>query len=356
MNWSSILKDQLKVQYPVIQAPMLGVTTPAMVAGVSNAGGLGSLPIGGLSKHESSQLIAATRQLTDQPFAVNLFVHSLPANATAEISAMKTLLTTIAGKYGISDEALINEGEQFYTYHDQLLLLLEQQVRIVSFTFGIPDDASIRLLKDAGVYLIGTATCVEEALLLELKGINAIVAQGIEAGGHRGSFLPGAPLPQIGSMALIPEIADRVSVPVIAAGAIADARSIIAAHVLGAQGVQPGSIFLRCTESKASQPYKDAVKHSQDTATQLTNAFTGRWARGIANDFMQAVAVSGVKIPPYPVQNMLTATLRKRAAAGNKRELLSLWAGQRAAIATEKTAREIFEQLVTDTEALAKKL
>ncbi|MET6996500.1 NAD(P)H-dependent flavin oxidoreductase [Chitinophaga defluvii] len=355
MNWSSILKDQLKVQYPVIQAPMLGVTTPAMVAGVSNAGGLGSLPIGGLSKEESSQLISATRRLTQQPFAVNLFMHTLPASTAAEINTMKTLLTAIAGKYGINDEALISEEAPFYTYHDQLSLLLEQHVNIVSFTFGIPDDASIRLLKDAGVYLIGTATCVEEALILEQKGINAIVAQGIEAGGHRGSFLPGSPLPQVGSMALIPEITDHVSVPVIAAGAIADARSIMAAHILGAQGFQPGSIFLRCAESKAAQPYKDAVQRSRDTATQLTNVFTGRWARGISNDFMQTVAAAGIKIPPYPVQNMLTTTLRKHAAAANKSELLSLWAGQRAAIATDKTAKAIFEQLIADMEALAKK-
>jgi nitronate monooxygenase len=355
MNWNNTLKEQLNIQYPVIQAPMLGITTPAMVAQVSNAGGLGSLPVGGLSADATLQLITATKALTHRPFAVNLFVHELPTeDHTSTIAPMQSLLGQLAASHGISQDGLTKEETTYYTYHQQIAVLLAQQIRIVSFTFGIPDDASIAQLKSAGVYLIGTATCVEEAVLLESKGIDAIVAQGIEAGGHRGSFLPQSPLPQIGSMALIPLIADRVAVPVIAAGAIADGRSILAAKVLGAKGFQPGSIFLRSPESKASPAQKDATRNSKDISTQVTNTFTGRWARGITNSFMQTVTASGLAIPPYPVQNSLTATLRKRAAETGQTGLLSMWAGQRAAIATDQATRVIFEQLIADTEALAK--
>ncbi|GAB3760522.1 NAD(P)H-dependent flavin oxidoreductase [Spirosoma pomorum] len=326
------LSHLLPITYPIIQAPMLGVTTPAMVAAVANTGGLGSLPIGGLSPEKASELIRATKSKTDKPFSVNLFTHetTVPADPDA-IERMLDLLETIYKDYAIpfSRPALTNF--RFYSYRDQIDVLLHEQIPIVSFTFGLLEPDLVYQFKRRGTTLIGTATSVQEAVLLEGIGVDAVVAQGTEAGGHRGSFLADDPLPQIGLLSLLPQVVDAISRPVIAAGGLFDARTVEAAFVLGAAGVQLGSFFLATDESAASEAYKTAVLTSTDTSTSLTRAFSGRWARGIRNRFMDQIEQSGLAIPYYTYQNSLTAELRAHAQQHNIPDLISLWAGQSAA-------------------------
>jgi nitronate monooxygenase len=215
------LAQILSVNYPIIQAPMLGVTTPGMVAAIANAGGLGSLPVGGLSPERTAELIQLTKQKTSQPFAVNLFTHSTNASAVeAQLDAMQQFLKSVHDELGITFHPQLVSDFTFYSYKDQLEVLLAQQVKIVSFTFGLLEPHEVDRFKSQGCRLIGTATSVREAILLDQLGVDAIVAQGLEAGGHRGSFLADEALPQIGLMALLPQVVDAVSVPVIAAGGL----------------------------------------------------------------------------------------------------------------------------------------
>lgn len=347
--WENDLQKSLKVEYPVIQAPMLGVTTPEMVAEIAEAGGLGSLPIGGLSPEEAESLINQVKKLTAKPFSVNLFAHHIPDISEPEFYKMRDFIIAYVKQKGITLEKIPETNIRFYSYKEQIDILIQNKVPVVSFTFDIIDDESVKKLKEANTFLMGTATCIEEALLLENKGIDSIVVQGIEAGGHRGSFIKGK-LPEVGLFALLPEIVNQVKVPVIAAGAIADGKSLMASHILGAKGFQLGSIFLRSKESKASQAYKQAIKNSSDTSTVIEKVFSGRYARLINNDFIKIVKEAGIEIPPYPIQNYLTQAIRQEANKVGQADLISLYAGQRAFKAEELTSKEIFHKLIQDTE------
>ena len=342
------LKDLVPIKYPIVQAPMLGVTTPGMVAAVSNAGGLGSLPLGGLAPDKARMLIRQTRQATNRPFAVNLFAHPLASSAvdTDQIKKMEDLLHSIYSTYGLNFERKRLEDYQFYNHTHLLELLLEEQVSIVSFTFGLLEAESTQILKEKGVTLIGTATSVKEALLLEKSGVDALVAQGFEAGGHRGTFLESEPLPQVGLISLLPQIVDQVSIPVIAAGGLFDHRSVKAVFALGAAAAQLGTYFIAADESAASQGYKDMLLKSDETSTQLTRAFTGRWARGIKNLLMEQLEQSGLAFPAYTYQNSLTSGLREFGKTNNLPELLSLWAGQSAAKTSYGNTSQLFKDLI----------
>jgi nitronate monooxygenase len=341
------LKGLLNIHYPIIQAPMLGVTTPSMVAAISNAGGLGSLPIGGLPPEKSLDLIRETRAKTDRPFAVNLFAHKLESNIREnEVQLMEQYLEKIHRRYSLPFSRKPLGDYRFYNHLDQIDVLLSEQVPIVSFTFGMPDAEIVRKFKDNGVTLIGTATSVKEAALLDKAGMDAIVAQGIEAGGHRGSFLEDEPLPQVGLISLLPQIVDHVSVPVIAAGGLFDHRTISAAFALGASGAQLGSYFIAADESAASEVYKDHVLSSSDTSTELTRAFTGKWARGIRNSFMQQIQNSGLSIPYYTLQNSLTSALRDYGKSAGIADIISLWAGQSASQSKRGSTEALFGQLI----------
>ena len=332
------------IQYPIIQAPMLGVTSPAMVAAVSNNGGLGSLPVGGLSPEKTRQLIQETKSLTGKPFAVNLFAHDLqPVNRNKAL-AMQEYLTQLGSKYGLTFDSPDPDTFTFYTYKDLIDILIAEEIKIVSFTFGILSNETISKLKAHGVVLIGTATSVKEAVLLEQAGVDAITAQGIEAGGHRGSFTH--PLPQVGLMALLPQMADAVAVPILASGAINDSRTIKAAFSLGASGVQIGTPFIASHESLAIPSYKNRLLFAADTDTQLTNTFSGRWARGITNAFIKETENENIAIPPYPVQNSLTGALRTKAQQTDNNEMTNMWAGQSVSGLKKLSAAEIFKSLV----------
>jgi nitronate monooxygenase len=353
MKWPHQVARMAGIEHPFIQAPMLGVTTPQMVAAVSNAGGLGSLPVGGLSPADTASLIQAVRKLTGKPFAVNLFAHSIPALLThIQLDEMHGVLEQYYAELGIELVKQPAESMQFYTYADQIEVLLQEKVRIVSFTFGVLNDAALQALKKQGVLLMGTATCVREAVMLQDKGIDIIVAQGMEAGGHRGSFLNERNPPLIGTMALVPQVVDAVQRPVIAAGGIADGRGVAAALMLGAAGVQVGTAFVTCDESSTSDLHKQTVLHAADTDTVLTNVFTGRWARGVRNRFITEMEQAGLSIADYPVQNQLTAPMRKAASRENNKEFLAMWAGQFVPKTDPRPAADILRSMIQQAEEL----
>ena len=341
------LKHLLDISYPIIQAPMLGVTTPAMVAAVANAGGLGSLPLGGLSPEKTLALIKETKARTSKPFAVNLFAHSLTSEVREEdIQKMENYLEVLHKRYNLPFECKPISSYRFYNHLDQIDVLFDEQVRIVSFTFGLPEAEVLSKLKDNSIRVIGTATSVKEAVLLDKAGMDAVVIQGIEAGGHRGSFIDTKHLPQVGLISLLPQVVDTVSVPVIAAGGIFDHRTIKAVFTLGAAGAQLGSYFLAAAESAASEVYKEHVLSSTDTSTELTLAFTGKWARGITNGFMEEMKSSGLIIPYYTYQNSLTASLREFGKSDGIADIISLWAGQSASQSKRGNTEALFGELI----------
>ncbi|GAB2684837.1 nitronate monooxygenase [Mucilaginibacter koreensis] len=341
------LTDLLQITYPIVQAPMLGVTTPAMVAAVANAGALGSLPVGGLSPQRTQELIKATKALTDRAFAVNLFAHPPAENPDLdEIALMQDFLAEICREHQIPYERQSPEAFKFYDYQDLVPVLIEENIPVVSFTFGQLKDEVIAQLKAKGTKLIGTATSVAEAKVLAQAGIDIITVQGIEAGGHRGTFLTGQPLQQVGLSSLLPQIADQVALPLLAAGGIVDSRTIKAAFNLGAAGVQVGSLFITAHESLASETYKNAVQSSHDTSTVITRAFSGRWARGIQNGFMQRMDKAGISIPYYTIQNQLMSSIRNYAQKEGLIDFIAMWAGQSAGKAVRASTHEIITQLI----------
>lgn len=352
MEWKNEMAALLKINYPVIQAPMLGVTTPEMVAAVAERGGLGSLPVGGLSPDRTRELIHKTKSLTEKPFAVNLFTNEVPEYSREDAEAMQDFLVKFCEENQLVFERQSLNALRFYNYREQIEILTDENIPVISFTFGIPDDDSIGVFKRHGITLVGTATSVREAVLLEKAGVDAVVAQGIEAGGHRGSFLDDEPLPQVGTFVLVPEMISRISTPVIAAGGIKNGVTIKAALQLGAQGVQIGTAFITSNESLAIPSYKTALQRAQVTDSAVTRAFSGRWARGLRNQFMDAIEESGLNIPPYPIQNVLTAGLRSKAQQADRKEFTNLWAGQASAGVEIRSSADIFARLIAETEAL----
>ena len=351
MNWQNNLTNLLGIDYPIVQAPMLGITSPEMVAEISNSGGLGSLPIGGLSPEKTLELIQKTKSLTLKPFAVNLFAHDIKSINDADANSMLNFLEQL----GYNNNAAFIHPDpsafRFYSYKEQIDILIKENICIVSFTFGVLYDDAITRLKSNGTLLIGTATCMEEALILQQKGVDAITAQGIEAGGHRGSFITGE-LPAVGVMAIVPQIIEKTGLPILASGAINDGKTIAAALALGAAAVQIGTAFIPTDESLAISSYKEAVLNYSDTDTILTKAFSGRWARGIKNSFMDAVENSGLTIPDYPIQNSLTGAIRASAQKNNNNQMTNMWAGQSAPKIKLNSSSDIFKEMVKQVEML----
>lgn len=312
--------ESIEIDHPIIQAPMAGVTTPGFVAASANAGILGSIGAGYLSAEATREFIREVQKLTDKPFAVNLFV---PEHNEADQEQMRQAylaLQPIGKKLGMPFwKAPLSET----AFDDQIDVIIEEGIGICSFTFGLPDEPVIQRLHEHGVYLIGTATTVEEAILAEQAGMDAVVAQGKEAGGHRGSFL-GEQLVPLAE--LLPSVVKAVGIPVIAAGGIANKVHVEQQFLRGATAVQIGTALLAADESGAHPLYKEAVLAATDNNTVLTKAFSGKSARGIRNEFIDMTA--SVPIAPYPYQNDLTKKIRSEAARLGKPEFMSLWAGE----------------------------
>lgn len=318
----------LGLRLPIVQGPMAGADTPALAAAVSAAGGLGMLGCGMRSPDAMAEAVAQVRQRTDRPFGINLFVQDTPAPSADGVARAQALLAPLYAELDVAQSAPVRWCEDFAAQFDALLAL---RPVVASFTFGILNTQQVAQLHAAGCCVVGTATTVAEALAWVHVGADAVCASGLEAGGHRGTFLGDWKDALVGTMALLPACADALAphgVALVAAGGIMDGRGIRAAQALGAQAVQMGTAFLACEESGISPVWRAALARSGATDTRLTRAISGRPARGIVNRLIQDLEALGVDWPAYPVQNALTAPLRRAAAAKDQGDYLSLWAGQ----------------------------
>jgi len=327
-----------------------GINRVELAAAVCEAGGLGCLAAAYCTVDAVRESIRKLRTTTDRPFAVNLFAPGSNQPLSGDVAAQMRLLTPIYQQLGLDPPTLPERASD--PFEDYLEILLSSRVPIVSFTFGVLPQNAVDRLHAQGTYLIGTATSVEEAKRLESAGIDALVAQGAEAGGHRGTFAHSDPA-LVGTIALVPQIFDAVRLPVIASGGIMDGRGIVAALALGASAVQMGTAFLTSRESGAPECYKQAVLHASENGTGLTRAFSGRWARGIRNRFMQESEKSQAEPLSFPWQNSLTTQMRKVAAQKGNADLLSLWAGQGSPMARVIDAGELVHQLEDEIRAAA---
>jgi nitronate monooxygenase len=349
-GFSTPFSRRFGLRLPLVQGPMAGgPTTPALVAAVSNAGGLGFLAGAALAPEKIASEVAAIRALTDKPFGVNLFVLDPASPDEATVRRALDAIDPVSAQLGLPPgEPLERYAPDFRA---QLDMLVELRVPVVSFTFGLLPKADVARLQAAGSYVIGTATQVAEGLAWRDEGADAIAAQGAEAGGHRGTFIGEVPHALVGTMALVPQLVDATALPVLAAGGIMDGRGIAAALALGAQGVQMGTAFLGCAESAIPTDWKARLRASSDTDTSVTRAITGRHARGIRNPLMRQLEARPDAIAPYPVQNALTQPLRQRAARANDGDFLSLWSGQGAPLTRAREADLSAAQLVDALDA-----
>ena len=340
------LLQRLNIHLPIIQGPMTGSDTPELAAAVSNAGGLGFLGCGMRAPEAMAQAAAAVRAATDRPFGMNLFVLDTPQPDAAEVAAALERLAPLYARFGLTPTAPTRWCEDFAA---QFEALIAARPAVASFTFGILSATQVRRLKaEAGSLVIGTATTVAEALAWQQVGADAVVASGMEAGGHRGTFLGDWEGSQIGTLALVPACVDALDIPVIAAGAIMDGRGIAAAQALGAQAVQMGTAFLACPESAIVPAQRAAMAAARATDTRLTRIFSGRPARGIQNDAMRALQPQEAQIPTYPVQNALMGPIRRAAAQAGDAGHIALWAGQGVGAARVLAAGELVELLARE--------
>ncbi len=344
MSTPADLRTLLGIELPIVQAPMAGgFTTAELVAAVSNAGALGSAGAAYLTPSAIHALVAEIRLRTQRPFAVNLFAGGIEAGE-ADPAPMLALLGPLHDRFGIPPPQA--PGAWPYDFEEQLAAVIDAGVPIVTFTFGLPGDAAIARMRAAGRTVIGTATTVGEARRCEAAGCHAVVAQGAEAGAHRGTFLVPFEAAMIGTIALVPQVVDAVGVPVIAAGGIVERRGVAAARALGASGVQCGTAFLDTVEAGTSAPHRRALAAARDRDSVVTRAFSGRPARGLVNAFEQQVDARPDAILPYPQQNALTRPLRNAAAAAGDPENISLWAGQAAPLMLhDVTAADVVRDL-----------
>lgn len=351
MFWPDTISKKLGIEYPVIQAPMFGVSSVQMAVAATKAGCLGSLALADLSANQSVELIREMKTQTDQPFAANIFVHHIPEVTDAlkeKYSKTRQFIEQLAKENAIEVHLPDLEEISVNGYHDQVDAIIEEKCKILSFTFGNLDDESIQKLKENGVTLIGTCTSVKEALLLEKSGIDIICVQGIEAGGHRGSF-EADNIPQIGGLSLLSQIYEQVNVPLIYAGGIYGVRTLKAVKDLGAQGFQVGNLLLTSQESALLPFEKERLRKVREEEIVLTKSFSGRYARGVKNHFIETVENSEY-ILPYPYQNKLTNALRKAAKSLQNPEFVGIWVGQSIHQYSELSTEEILKKLIKECE------
>ncbi len=340
-----VLQSLFGIELPVIQAPMAGVQASALAIAVSNAGGLGSLPCALLSADAMRTELAALRAHTGKPFNVNFFCHAPPAPGAEREAAWRAALAPYYKELGI-DAASIPAGPGRAPFNaEYAAALAEFRPPVVSFHFGLPAPELIDAVKSWGAKVISSATTVAEARWLEARGVDAIIAQGLEAGGHRGVFLTDDLTTQAGTFALVPQIAKQVRVPVIAAGGIADARGVAAAIALGAVAAQVGTAFLLCPEASTSAVHRAALASDAARHTALTNVFTGRPARSIVNRIVRDLGPISAAAPAFPLAAAALAPLRAAAEARGSGDFSPLWSGQNAsgcrAIPAARLTREL---------------
>lgn len=355
MKWQDRrLLDLFGVEHPILQAPMAGVTSPQMAIATSEAGGLGSIAAAMLTPEGTRQELQVVQQGTGRPFNVNFFVHKAPVVDAARDARWRQRLAQYYAELGLAPDA---KGPSRAAFDASFCdLLLEFMPKVASFHFGLPDRTLVKRLKAAKILVLSSATTAEEARWLEGEGADAVIAQGAEAGGHRGMFLVDDVSRQAGTMALVPQVVDAVKIPVIAAGGIGDGRGIAAALALGAAGAQIGTAFMLTPEAKTSALHRAALKQANDNSTTLTNVFTGRAARGIVNRIVREIGPMSADAPAFPLAAEATQPLRGPAEAKGSTDFTSLWSGQAPTLAREMPTGEVMAKLVMETDAALKRM
>jgi nitronate monooxygenase len=350
------LLDLIGTELPIIQAPMAGANGSAMAIAVSEAGGLGSLPCAMLDAAKARSEIELIRRGTAKPINANFFCH-IPTKPDPERDAgWRERLAAYYTELGL-DASAIPPTVNRAPFNEAMCEIVEKhKPEVVSFHFGLPNQMLLSRVKAAGCVVLSSATTVEEARWLEAHGCDAIIAQGYEAGGHRGMFLTDDIAGQPGTFALVPQVVDVVKVPVIAAGGIADGRGIAAAFALGAAGVQIGTAYLFTPESSITDLHRIALRDARDDQTALTNVFSGRPARGLVNRVMWEIGPMSDRVPAFPTAGSALAPLKAKAEAAGATDFSSLWSGQAASLGREIGSGDLTRQLAADAEQRLKML
>jgi nitronate monooxygenase len=342
------LLDLIGIELPVIQAPMAGANGSAMAIAASEAGGLGSLPCAMLDATKARAEIGVIRQRTTKPLNVNFFCHTPPKPDADRDAAWKARLAGYYTELGLDASAAASAVSRAPFDNAMCEIVEEHKPEVVSFHFGLPEQSLLSRVKASGCVVLSSATTVEEARWLEDHGCDAIIAQGYEAGGHRGMFLTDDIATQPGTFALVPQVVDAVKVPVIAAGGIADGRGIVAAFALGAAGAQIGTAYLFTPESLITDLHRAALRTARDNQTALTNVFSGRPSRGVMNRVMREVGPMSDLAPAFPTAGRALAPLKAKAEAAGSSDFSLLWAGQAASLGREIGAGDLTRQLAAD--------
>lgn len=353
MNSSSKFLQRLGIRHPIIQAPMAGVSTPRLAAAVSNTGGLGSLGIGATTAARARQMIEETRSLTSQPFNVNVFCHTPAQRNPEREAAWLRHLAPLFAEAGLEVPSDLKEiYPTFLASTETLEMLLELRPPVVSFHFGLPPADIITALREAGIYTLATATSPQEAVLIERAGVDAVVAQGIEAGGHRGIFDPEAEDEKLSTQVLVRWLVRETQLPIIAAGGIMDGYGIRAALDLGAAAAQLGTAFILCPESSANLDYRNNLKSERAAETRLTDVLSGRPARGMLNRLITFGEADGSPVPAdYPLAYDAAKQLNAAATRQGNSEFAGQWAGQGAPLARELPAADLVALLLEESRA-----
>ncbi|QFY60908.1 nitronate monooxygenase [Rhizobium grahamii] len=337
--------DLFGIELPIIQAPMAGSTTIEMVVEAARAGGLGSLPSAQLGVGQLKDALVKIRAATDAPVNVNFFAHVTPPADPVAQMRWRAALAPYYVEFDLDPAAPV-AGAGRAPFDAAFCEVVEEfKPEVVSFHFGLPDNALVDRVKATGARIVSSATTVAEALWLEDNGVDAVIAMGFEAGGHRGNFLTHDMTTQVGTMALVPQVVDAVRVPVIAAGGIADGRGVAAALMLGASAVQVGTAYLFCPEAKIPAVHAQALADAGDDSTTVTNVFTGRPARGVVNRLMRELGPLSENAPAFPTAGAALAPIRAKAEAASRNDFTNLWSGQAARLAPRMGTAELTRTL-----------
>jgi nitronate monooxygenase len=350
------LTELCGIELPIVQAPMAGAIDWELVAEAAEGGALGSLPCAMLNAEQAREQMRRVRERTRQPINLNFFCHAPPVLSNEREARWRERLAPYYRELGIDPSAPIPSSNRT-AFNDAMCEVVEEtRPQVVSFHFGLPEERLVQRVKATGAHVMAAATTVAEARWLEERGCDAIIAQGAEAGGHRGIFLTEDVAGQPGTFALLPQVVDAVKVPVVAAGAVSDGRGIAGAFALGAAGVQIGSAYLKCPEARISAAHRKALQNARDDGTALTNLMTGRPARGFVNRLMREVGPISDIAPQFPLAAGALAPLRAKAEAQGSGDFSPMWAGQAAALAPVLPARELTRKLASDALACMRAL